>query len=288
MQFGVHCRLWTKFWTTADLDMLDHAKEIGFSALEISLGNLAHIEPAKIRARAEKVGIEVISALALSKEYDLVSGEAATRRRSVEFLKAAVTALRDLGGRLFGGMFYAVPGKFTGTGPTADELSWLVEGVKEVAVFAQTYGVSIAIEPVNRYETYLLNTAAQAQTIIDRVGEPNLGMLLDTYQMNIEERGIAAAIIRHGAALRHLHLNESDRGTLGGANIDWPSVFGALEHIGYRGMGSIEVFGSPSPQVPAITPIWRELFPSPDQMARDGLAFLQRQAASAFSARPKS
>ncbi len=157
MRFGVHCRLWTKAWTSADLDMLDHAKGLGFAALEISLGNLANIEPPKIRARAEKVGIEVISALGLPKEYSLATPEADTRRRTVEFLKTAVSAARDMGVRLFGGMFYAVPGQFSGTGPTADELTWLADGLREVAVFAQGFGVSLAMEPVNRYETFLLN-----------------------------------------------------------------------------------------------------------------------------------
>jgi D-psicose/D-tagatose/L-ribulose 3-epimerase len=278
MRFGVHCRLWTRAWTSADLDLLEHAKELGFAALEISLGNLENIEPPKIRARAEKVGIEVISALGLSREYALETPDADTRRRTVEFLKTAVSALRDMGGRLFGGMFYAVPGRFSGTGPTADELSWLAEGIREVAVFARGCGVSLAIEPVNRYETYLLNTAADAHALIDRIDEPNLGLLLDTYHMNIEERGMAATIIRHAAKLRHLHLNESDRGTLGGGNIEWPSIFSALEQIRYTGMASIEVFGTPSPQSPAITPIWRKLFPSPDQMAKDGLAFLSKHA----------
>ena len=89
MRFGVHCRLWTKAWTSADLDLLDHAKELGFAALEISLGNLESIEPSKIRTRAEKVGIEVISALGLSKEYALATPDAVTRRRTVEFLKTA-------------------------------------------------------------------------------------------------------------------------------------------------------------------------------------------------------
>ena len=278
MRFGVHCRLWTTGWTNADLHLLDHARQLGFSALEINMGNLANIDPPRIRARAEKVGIEVIGAMALSKDHELATPDPAARRRSIEYLKAAVAALRESGGRLFGGMFYAVPGKFSGRAPSSDELSWLAEGVQEVAVFARKYDVALAIEPVNRYETYLLNTAAQAQALIDRIGEANLGLLLDTYQMNIEERGIPATILRHSAKLRHLHLNESDRGTLGGGNVDWPAVFTVLKEIGYGGIGSIEVFGSPSPQVPAITPIWRQLFGSPDQLARDGLEFLSRHA----------
>lgn len=278
MRFGVHCRLWTTGWTSADLDLLDHARELGFAALEINLGNLANIDPPKIRARAEKVNIEVIGAMSLSKDHALATPDRDARQQSIEYLKAAVRALRDMGGHLFGGMFYAVPGRFSGSPPSSDELSWLEDGIHEVAVFARGCDVSLAIEPVNRYETYLLNTASQAQALIDRIGEPNLGLVLDTYHMNIEERGIATTILRHSAILRHLHLNESDRGTLGGGNIDWPAIFGALEHIGYGGIGSIEVFGSPSPYSPAITPIWRPLFPSPDQMARDGLAFLSKQS----------
>ena len=283
MRFGVHCRLWTTGWTNADLHLLDHAKELGFSALEISMGNLDNIDPPSIRARAEKAGIEIIGAMALGKDHALATPDREMRRRSIEYLKAAAQALREMGGRLFGGMFYAVPGRFSGRAPSSDELSWIAEGIQEVAVFARGCDVALAIEPVNRYETYLLNTAAQAQALIDRIGEPNVGLLLDTYHMNIEERGIPATILRHSAHLRHLHLNESDRGMLGSGNIDWSAIFVALKQIGYRGIGSIEVFGAPSPQAPAITPIWRQLFASPDQLARDSLEFLSHHSTKDLS-----
>jgi D-psicose/D-tagatose/L-ribulose 3-epimerase len=196
----------------------------------------------------------------------------------VAFLKAAVETAREMGARHFGGMLYAVPGKFTGRGPTADEFGWLVEGLSEVAVFARQFGVTILVEPVNRYETYLLNTAAQAQAVVDGIGQPNVGLLLDTYHMNIEEQGIAATIRRHAKSLRHLHLNESDRGTQGRGNIEWVGLFTALKEIGYAGAGSIESFGASSPELGVTTAIWRELFPSPDDLARQGLAFLRRLA----------
>ena len=278
MRFGVHCRLWTTGWNSTHLDLIDRARSLGFSIFEISLLNLEAVDPVAIRRRAEAVGIDLIGTMGLPRDKGLATADRATREKTVAFLKAAVGATREMGARLFAGMMYAVPGRFSGKGPMEDEVRWIVDGISEVAVFAKDQGVTLALEPVNRFETYLLNTAGQAQTVVDRICQPNVGLLLDTFHMNIEDRGIAATIRRHGKSLKHLHLNESDRGMLGGGNIDWHSLFAALKEIGYGGAGSLETFGSSSPELPAITSIWRDLFPSPDELAREGLAFLGRMA----------
>jgi D-psicose/D-tagatose/L-ribulose 3-epimerase len=279
MRIGIHCRLWTTSWTNANLDLIDHAKALGFSVFEVSLVNLAGVDPVAIRRRAEAAGIELFGTMGLPKDKGLATPDRTVREKTVVFLKTAVETAREMGARHFGGMLYAVPGRFSGKGPTVEELSWLVETLSEVAVTAQKLGVTLLVEPVNRYETYLLNTAAQAQAVVDRIGQPNVGLLLDTYHMNIEEQGIAATIRRHAKSLRHLHLNESDRGTLGRGNIDWVSLFAALKEVGYPGVGSIESFGVSSPELGVTTAIWRELFASPDELARDGLAFLMKHAA---------
>lgn len=278
MRFGVHCRLWTTGWTNADLDLIDHAKALGYSAFEISLLNLDGIDPSRIRQRAEAAGIEAVGTIGLAQDKALATPDRVLRERTVAHLKAAVEATREMGGRLLGGMLYATPGRFSGRGPTQDEIGWISDGLAEVVRLARACGVTIALEPVNRYESYLLNTAAQAQAVVEAIGEPNVGLLLDTFHMNIEERGIAATIRRHARSLRHLHLNESDRGMLGGGNVDWPGLFAALEEIGYAGIGSIETFGAASTELPVITSIWRELFPSADELAREGLAFLTSRA----------
>ncbi len=278
MRFGIHCRLWTTGWSNANIDLIDHARALGFSVFEVTLVNLAAVDPVAIRRRAEAAGMELYGTMGLPKDKGLVTTDRATRKQTVAFLKAAVEAARAMGARHFGGMLYAVPGWFTGRGPTADEIRWLVDGLSEVVLFARSCDLTILVEPVNRYETYLLNTAAQAQAVVDSIGQPNVGLLLDTYHMNIEEQGIAATIRRHAKSLRHLHLNESDRGTLGRGNVDWVSVFAALKEIGYAGVGSIESFGASSPELGITTAIWRELFPSPDELARQGLAFLMKHA----------
>ncbi len=279
MRFGVHCRLWTVGWSHADLDLLDRARGFGFSVFEVGLINLPAVDPTAIRRRAESVGIDLITTIGLPKDMGLATPDRSVRSHTVSFLKAAVAATREMGARIFCGMMYAVPGRFSGVGPTEDEIRWIVDALAAVAIFAQSHDVTLAIEPVNRFESYLLNTAAQAQSVVDRIQQPNVGLLLDTFHMNIEERGIPATIRRHAASLRHLHLNESDRGMLGGANVDWPSLFAALKEIGYRGAASLETFAAPNPNLPAITSIWRPLFPSPDELARAGLAFLTRMAA---------
>lgn len=278
MRYGVHCRLWTTGWTNANLDLIDHAKALGYSAFEISLLNLNGIDPSRIRQRAEASDIEVVGAVGQAQDKALATPDRVLRERTVAYLKAAVEAVREMGSRLLGGMLYATPGRFSGRGPTQDEIGWITEGLAEVARLARACGVTIALEPVNRYETYLLNTAAQAQAVVDAIGEPHVGLLLDTYHMNIEERGIAATVRRHARSLQHLHLNESDRGMLGGGNIDWPGLFAALQEIGYAGIGSIETFGAPSTELPVITSMWRRLFPSADDLAREGLAFLTSRA----------
>ena len=278
MRFGVHCRLWTTGWSNANIDLIDHARALGFSVFEVTLVNLAAVDPVAVRRRAEAAGMELYGTMGLPKDKGLATEDRATREQTVAFLKVAVAVAREMGARHFGGMLYAVPGRVTGKGPTPDEVRWLVEGLSEVALFAQQFGVTILVEPVNRYETHLLNTGAQAQVVLDGIGQPNIGLLLDTYHMNIEEQGIAATIRRHAKNLRHLHLNESDRGTLGRGNVDWVSVFAALKEIGYTGVGSIESFGASSPELGITTAIWRELFPSPDELAREGLAFLMKHA----------
>ncbi len=123
MRFGIHCRLWTTGWSNANLDLIDHARALGFSVFEVTLVNLAAVDPVVIRRRAETTGMELYGTMGLPKDKALVTTDRATREGTVAFLKAAVETARAMGARHFGGMLYAVLGRFTGRGPTADSPS---------------------------------------------------------------------------------------------------------------------------------------------------------------------
>lgn len=229
----------------------------------------------------------LIGTIGLPGGMGLAADAPGVRARTLAFLETAVSAAAEMGMRVFGGMLYAVPGKFTGQRARKDELNRIADGLRRVAARAEVAGICLAIEPVNRYETYLVNTAQQAQVLVDTIGAPNVGLLLDTYHMNIEERGLAATLTRYAGSLRHLHLNESDRGTPGGGNVDWRGVFSALHAMRYDGVASIETYGAPSGELPVSTSIWRDLFGSADSLAHEGLAFFRKMERSERRASPR-
>jgi D-psicose/D-tagatose/L-ribulose 3-epimerase len=144
-----------------------------------------------------------------------------------------------------------------------------------VARHAASRGVWLGIEPVNRYETFLVNTAAQAMELAELVGEDNVGVHLDSYHMNIEEEEFGEPVRRVADRLVHFHLSESHRGTPGTGTVDWRAIVNALDDIGYGGYVGLESFAEVSPAMRSATCIWRDLAPDSDTLVRDGLAFLK-------------
>jgi D-psicose/D-tagatose/L-ribulose 3-epimerase len=151
----------------------------------------------------------------------------------------------------------------------------LAAALRPVADYAGSRGVRLAIEPLNRYETSVLNTAAQALELVEAVDSPACGLLLDTYHMNVEERDLAAAVRAAGPRLFHLHACANDRGAPGADHIDWPALAGALAAIGYGGAVSIESFTGENEAIARAASIWRPLAASQDAIATEGLRFLR-------------
>jgi D-psicose/D-tagatose/L-ribulose 3-epimerase len=143
------------------------------------------------------------------------------------------------------------------------------------------YGVTIAIEPLNRFETYFLNTAADSVRLCDEINHPHVGILFDTFHANIEEKDIGQAYRTVGRHLKHVHTCENDRGTPGSGHVEWPAVFAALRDIQYDGWLTIESFGFAIGEISAAAAIWRDLASSPDVIAWDGLKFLKQNTAAA-------
>ncbi|MGC8795173.1 MAG: sugar phosphate isomerase/epimerase family protein, partial [Bryobacteraceae bacterium] len=162
-----------------------------------------------------------------------------------------------------------------------DEWRWAVEGYRELGPVLDAHGVTLAIEPLNRFETYFLNTVADAIALVDEVGHPRVGVLLDTFHLNIEEKDLGAAYRLAGPRLKHVHACENDRGTPGTGHVEWEAVFAALRDVGYDGWLTIESFGFALGGISAAASIWRDLETSPDRIAIEGIQFLKRMAARA-------
>jgi D-psicose/D-tagatose/L-ribulose 3-epimerase len=166
-------------------------------------------------------------------------------------------------------------GYLPGRSRTQDEWKLAVEGLSALGPTLKQYNVTLAVEPLNRFETYFLNTAADAFALCEEVNDPNVGILCDTFHANIEEKDIGAAFASLGKYLKHVHTCENDRGTPGSGHIDWSNVFAGLNQIGYDGWLVIESFGSAIPEIAAAACIWRPLAKSPEEIAFDGVAFLK-------------
>jgi D-psicose/D-tagatose/L-ribulose 3-epimerase len=164
----------------------------------------------------------------------------------------------------------------TGHRRTDDEWKRAVDCYRAIGPTLSEYGVTIAIEPLNRFETYFLNTAADAVALCDAIGHPNVGILFDTFHANIEEKDVAAAYRTVARHLKHVHTCENDRGIPGTGHVDWPGVFQALRDINYDGWLTIESFGFALGELSAAASIWRDIAPSPESIAFEGVKFLKR------------
>jgi D-psicose/D-tagatose/L-ribulose 3-epimerase len=175
------------------------------------------------------------------------------------------------------GPYYAALGHFSGAGPTSDEWRWGVESMRPVAEYAGTVGVTLALEFLNRFEIYLLNTAADAARFAREVGHPSCRMMYDTFHANIEEKDIGSALKSCHDVMVHVHISENDRSTPGQGQVRWDETFDQLKRIKYDGWLTIEAFGLALPSLAAATKIWRKMFISEEQLASDGLRFMKRE-----------
>lgn len=276
MKIGIHQHVFTSNLNDKNLDILNYIREIGFNSIDINVRN-ASLDFAKtVRKRADKLGLILTGGGSLPKGKEILSDDLQKRKEAIEYMKLLIRKVSELGGTLYHGVIYATGGVFTGKGPTAQEIKYAAEGLREAAVYAKKYGVKLCLEPVNRYETYVLNTVSDSLKLIDKIGEDNVGLLLDTYHMNIEEKDMYKSIVAAGDKVFHFHVNENDRGTPGTGHIPWDNVFKALKDISYNGITAIESFVDDSIDIAALVAVWRKLAPDSESLAKNGYSFIKR------------
>jgi len=277
LKFGLHSLLWTEHFDLESEILIKKAVELGFDGLEIYVApeQLKKFKVKKVKEALTNADLECIGSTALTLETDIASPNTKTRKRGINYVKDCVKLFAELGGALITGVLYTAWGKFIGRSRTEKEWVCSVESLNEICRFAQEYDITLGIEPVNRFETYFLNTTAEAVKLVKDVNADNIKIHLDTFHMNIEEKNFYDPIVKAGELLEHVHCCENDRGIVGTGNINWKEVFRALSEIKYDKWLVIESF---TPEIESIankTAIWRRLAPSAENLAWESLKYLK-------------
>jgi D-psicose/D-tagatose/L-ribulose 3-epimerase len=271
IRLGINTMVWTGKFTTADLGLLDLIRNIGFDHAEFGIFDFSDVPVDGIRAALHANGLSATVASALPGEMSLLSDDAAVRARTVDWIANAVDVIARFGATSLVGPFYSPVGHLPGTRRTAAEWNNCVESLRAVADKIKGSGVRIAVEPLNRFETYFLNLHADALRLANEVDRPEIGVLYDTFHANIEEKDLLDALIPLAPKLYHVHLCENDRGVPGSGHIPFQHVVHALQQIEYDGPAVVESFASTIPEIARAAAIWRDFAPTPEAFARETL-----------------
>ena len=278
MKFGVNTFVWVSpFTTAAARDLAPKVKALGFDILEVSCETPDLIDVREVGKIIRDNGLEAIVCGAWGPDRDIANADPKPVKASKDYIRWLIDAAVDLDSPTVCGPMYSGVGKAHLDDASARRAEWQrsVEGVREMARIAADKGVRLALEPLNRFETDMINIVDQGLDFIDEVGMSNVGLHLDTFHMHLEERSSGAAIRKASDRIYHFHACENDRGVPGAGQVHWQEVAAALKEVRYPGPVVIESFTSEVKEIARAVCIWREIAPSQDAIAADGLKFLR-------------
>jgi D-psicose/D-tagatose/L-ribulose 3-epimerase len=277
MKVGMNLLLWTAFVTEEHFPILEKIKKTGYDGVEIPLfdGDAEHYK--KIKKELDNLGLGCTTVTVVNAETNPISPDASIRKAGLERIKWALDMTSVMGGDLLAGPYHSALGVFSGQPPTADERKRAVEVLTQAADHAQKVKVKIAIEYLNRFECYFLTNALDAKNLVREINHPYFGTMYDTFHANIEEKNISHAIASMEDTYVHVHISENDRGTPGSGHVHWDETFKALRKAKYDGWLTIEAFGRALPDLAAATKIWRDMFPSPEDVYGNGFKFIKEK-----------
>jgi D-psicose/D-tagatose/L-ribulose 3-epimerase len=280
MRFGVNTFIWrSPFATPHDLDLVEHAADLGADVFEVAVEDPDLIDAAALGAALRRRGLSPVVCGAFGPGRDVGDPDPAVRASTLAYL-ARLTALAEaLGAGVVAGPAYGSVGLARPLDDAARraERDRVVASLREAAVDAAGRGVRLALEPLNRFETDRVNTVEQGLRLCDDVGHEAVGLHLDTFHMHLEERDSGAAVRAAAAAGRlfHVHACENDRGVPGRGQVAWRAVADALTDVGYDGDVVIESFTPAVLSIAGAVCLWRPVAPDQDTIAREGLDFLR-------------
>lgn len=277
MKFGMNLLLWSGNIEEEHYPILEMLKDAGFDGVEVPLFAYDVNQCAALGKHIDQLGLERTAVTVRNEEDNPISPDPAVRAAGVNLNKRALDCCQALGATFLCGPFHSALGLFSGAGPTDDEIAWGIESMHAVAEYAQTCNVTLAIEYLNRFECYLLNSAADTVRFVEAVDHPNCKMMYDTFHANIEEKDVASAIRSCSQHTVHVHISENDRSTPGTGLVHWDTTFDTLKETGYEGWLMVEAFGLALPELAAATKIWRRMYETEEQLARDALNFMKSE-----------
>jgi D-psicose/D-tagatose/L-ribulose 3-epimerase len=276
MKIGMNLYLWLNRLEPRHFKLLAELKAAGFDGVEIPTGDYSSAEIAAIRQSLANEGLACTVATLLSAEQNPIADDPGLQRAALDKVRADIEVAAELGAESLIGPMHSGHKVFHGRGPDAREFDRCVEFLKTVGSEAAQTGVQLAVEPLNRFECYFLNTAEQGLSLADAVDLPNVGILYDTHHANIEEKDPYEAISSLGARLAHFHVSESHRGTPGTGTVQWQESFRALRDSQYDRWLVIEAFGQEVEGIPEAVNIWRNCFASEAEVYQQGMALIQK------------
>ena len=275
VKIGMNMLLWGAQTNVSHIPIFDGLARAGFDGVEISVVGQAPEELRTLRLAVADLGLSLTTSTFVPAEANPIGANATQRVLAVDYLKARIDEAALLGSELLVGAIYQAHKVFSGCGPTEQEWQWSRQYLREVGEYAAQAGVHLALEFLNRFEVYLINTAADAARMCRDVGLANVGVLYDTHHANIEDPNPDIALAACSDRLNHVHLSESHRGTLGTGQVKWQETFTALAAVQYSGWLTIEAFGTADAAIVGAANVWRNAFDTPEQLYRDGIAFIR-------------
>jgi D-psicose/D-tagatose/L-ribulose 3-epimerase len=274
MKIGISAFAWTSNFKSSHLKILPAMKELGLNGVEIPMFDPGKLPIDSIREAFVKNQLECTVCAILPEGINPISPERETRQRAIKHLERCIETGAAIGAKLLGGPLFAPIGYLPEHRPTEDEWSWAVEVFQALEDVLRATNMPISIEPVNRSETFFVRTADEAARLCDLIGDPHIGVTIDTFHANIEELSICGAIRSLGPNLSHIHASENDRGPLGRGHMPFAEIISTLKEMHYEGYVMIEGFGYRADEKESPGYLWADPNVSPEKLASDSFRYL--------------
>ena len=270
-KIGMNLLLWGTEINASLFPVLEQIKAAGYDGVEVPIFDTDPDHWESWRKKLDELELDRVAVTINGPDHHQISADASMRRKTLERNKMALECARVLGSSLLTGPYHSALGVFTGSKSSEEENKWAAENLYALADHANSMNITLGLEYLNRFESYLVSCTDELIALVDCVGHPNCQLMFDSFHANIEETNLGDAIKRMGNRLVHVQLSENHRGTLGAGHVDFSNILTALDEINYKGMVSIEAFSSKL----SAANIWRNMFDSEMQLVNDSIQYLK-------------